>query len=283
LRVLKVKLYETGGMTAFSTQASQIGANYIKKARFLKALNGGFASKLEFREKFGAITGPLAERWVLSSYMPVRRANDEKLLGVAEIYRDVTTERLEAAESRMNPAIIIGMALAVVFVCLVFIVWRSDLRLAAYHVREIDLVTSAADAEAKSQAKSQFLANMSHEMRTPLNGVLGMGNLLATTGLDDRQTRLRQILTNLVGNAIKFTEAGEVVFSAKTVEKSATKNRIRFTVQDIGIGIPADQQSQIFDSFFSSGKFGFPAISWCWPRPRSNTPVSRIDGRRHGL
>ena len=53
LGVLKVKLYETGGMTVFSTQSSQIGADYSKNVRFLKSLKGGFASKLEFREKFG--------------------------------------------------------------------------------------------------------------------------------------------------------------------------------------------------------------------------------------
>ena len=329
LGVLKVKLYETGGMTAFSTQSSQIGGDYSKNARFLKSLNGGFASKLEFREIFGAITGPLTDRWVLSSYIPVRRAKDGQILGVAEIYRDVTVQRQQAGQSRIIRATIIGMSLAVVFVFLVFIVWRSDRRLAEYHRRELDLVANAADAEAKSQAKSRFLANMSHEMRTPLNGVLGMSELLEKTNLDDRQTkllqsigksseallsliddvldfskaetgnlslettpfkvveivneivyllaygaeekkigfscdvsidphetvqgdpkRLRQILTNLAGNAIKFTDEGEVVLSVKLVEKSEAKKRLRFEVRDTGIGIPSEQQSQIFGSFF---------------------------------
>lgn len=341
LGVLKVKLYHTGGMTVFSTQSSQIGADYRKHERFQKSLGGGFASELEFREKFGAITGPLTERWVLSSYIPVRTSGDQpRLLGVAEVYRDVTQQRLEATQSRYLRAAIIGLAMAVVFAFLLIIVWRSDRRLAAYHRRELELVTSAANAEAKNQAKTRFLANMSHEMRTPLNGVLGMVGLLEKTTLDDRQTgfldnisrsgrallslvddvldfsriesgnlpfkntefrvvdcvtevvdllssgaeekeielscdfsiseqevlqgdprRLRQILNNLVGNAIKFTDAGKIILSVESIGTSDDKRRIRFGVQDSGIGIPADQQPHIFDSFFqvensASRRFG---------------------------
>lgn len=203
LGVLKVKLYHTVGMTVFSTQSSQIGADYSRDARFKKALSGGFASQLEFREKFGSITGPLTERWVLSSYIPVRTSGDQpRLLGVAEIYRDVTQQRLEATQSRHLRATIIGLAMAVVFAFLLIIVWRSDRRLATYHRRELELVTSAANAEAKDQAKTRFLANMSHEMRTPLNGILGMAGLLEKSALDDRQSGfLENISRSEIGRA----------------------------------------------------------------------------------
>ncbi|HEV3384452.1 MAG TPA: response regulator [Gemmata sp.] len=61
--------------------------------------------------------------------------------------------------------------------------------------------------------------------------------------------RLRQILTNLVWNAIKFTEAGEVgVRAAQTIEADG-KLLIRFTVHDTGIGIPKEKQKAIFDAF----------------------------------
>src|SRR5581483_10403996 len=61
--------------------------------------------------------------------------------------------------------------------------------------------------------------------------------------------RLRQIILNLVSNAIKFTERGEVVLSAEMESEDARHVTIRFTVRDTGIGIPADKQQTIFESF----------------------------------
>src|ERR1700733_15364103 len=62
-------------------------------------------------------------------------------------------------------------------------------------------------------------------------------------------TRLRQVLVNLLGNALKFTEHGEVVLD---VEKEASDERgvtLHFSVRDTGIGIPADKQKMIFEAF----------------------------------
>jgi signal transduction histidine kinase/CheY-like chemotaxis protein/HPt (histidine-containing phosphotransfer) domain-containing protein len=61
--------------------------------------------------------------------------------------------------------------------------------------------------------------------------------------------RLRQIMTNLVGNAIKFTERGEVGIRVEAVEANAASAFIAFDVSDTGIGIPADKQRHIFDAF----------------------------------
>ncbi len=60
--------------------------------------------------------------------------------------------------------------------------------------------------------------------------------------------RLRQVLTNLVGNAIKFTERGEVVLSAARIETPGGVG-VRFTVRDTGIGIPKAKQASIFEAF----------------------------------
>ncbi|MGB5177559.1 MAG: ATP-binding protein, partial [Gammaproteobacteria bacterium] len=62
-------------------------------------------------------------------------------------------------------------------------------------------------------------------------------------------TRLRQVLTNLTGNAIKFTETGEVVISAQPLKETATAVRIRFSIRDTGIGLEPSQIDHIFDSF----------------------------------
>ncbi|HVU24578.1 MAG TPA: PAS domain S-box protein [Opitutus sp.] len=61
--------------------------------------------------------------------------------------------------------------------------------------------------------------------------------------------RIRQVFTNLVGNAIKFTEAGEVVVRLAPVKTGPERTRFRMAVRDTGIGIPADVQPRLFQSF----------------------------------
>jgi signal transduction histidine kinase/CheY-like chemotaxis protein len=61
--------------------------------------------------------------------------------------------------------------------------------------------------------------------------------------------RIRQILTNLLGNAIKFTERGEVVVEATLLSDVGADARIRLAVHDTGIGIPAERHGAVFESF----------------------------------
>jgi PAS domain S-box-containing protein len=61
--------------------------------------------------------------------------------------------------------------------------------------------------------------------------------------------RLRQVLNNLAGNALKFTEKGEIAIRAHTVDNDSDHASIRFEVADTGIGIPEEQQPSIFDGF----------------------------------
>ncbi|HYL73455.1 MAG TPA: response regulator [Bryobacteraceae bacterium] len=184
-------------------------------------------------------------------------------------------------------------------------------------------------AEAANRAKSEFLANMSHEVRTPMNGILGMTELVLDGELtpDQREslhivrtsaeslltvindvldfskieagkleldevpfplrnfldevmqafaleahrrglelacdvktgvpsvcqgdpTRLRQVLNNLLGNALKFTERGEVVLEVDAERLSEDGTAVfHFAVRDTGIGIPLEKQKLIFDPF----------------------------------
>ncbi|MDY0039901.1 MAG: response regulator [Desulforhabdus sp.] len=61
--------------------------------------------------------------------------------------------------------------------------------------------------------------------------------------------RLRQIVVNLVGNAIKFTEEGEVLVRVTPIGEDATTVKILFTITDTGIGIPQDRMGILFDPF----------------------------------
>jgi CheY-like chemotaxis protein len=61
--------------------------------------------------------------------------------------------------------------------------------------------------------------------------------------------RLRQVLTNLLGNAIKFTESGKVALKAEIIGQTQDEIQLKFTVRDSGIGIPPDEQGRLFDTF----------------------------------
>ncbi|MDB5469545.1 MAG: sensor histidine kinase/response regulator, partial [Caulobacter sp.] len=187
---------------------------------------------------------------------------------------------------------------------------------------EIDLVNARDAAEAANRAKSAFLATMCDEIRTPLNGVLGMAQAMASDELETTQrerlgiiqqsgeallailndvldlskieagkleieqipfqlsgvvgtaysafvdlarskgvtltldlgsaaacylgdpTRVRQILYNLVSNAVKFTEDGQV-----RIEAAYDDGRLEIRITDTGVGISADNLGKLFGKF----------------------------------
>jgi signal transduction histidine kinase/CheY-like chemotaxis protein/HPt (histidine-containing phosphotransfer) domain-containing protein/HAMP domain-containing protein len=72
------------------------------------------------------------------------------------------------------------------------------------------------------------------------------------TALVGDPLRLGQVLTNLVSNALKFTEQGQIIVGAEVVEETPTDSKFHFWIRDSGIGIAADQVERLFQAFTQS-------------------------------
>jgi len=116
----------------------------------------------------------------------------------------------------------------------------------------------------KIEAGKLVFETMDFDLRTTLEDVTDMIGLQAHAkgvefildvapgtpiNLKGDPGRLKQILVNLAGNAVKFTEKGEVSIHARAVEDKDDKALLRFEVRDTGIGIPPDRLELIFESF----------------------------------
>ncbi|MDR7232377.1 signal transduction histidine kinase [Caulobacter sp. BE264] len=220
------------------------------------------------------------------------------------------------------PWIIIGFI--VLAVAGAVLMQRVAEALAKMEAARLALIAAKEAAEAADAAKTRFLANMSHEVRTPLNGVLGMAQVMAADTLSEPQAkrlrileesgrallallndildiarlehggvrlrsemfdlaalvdascaafsgaaaakglqltvdldpalrgrwtgdpvRLRQVLGNLVANAVKFTEEGSVTVRVRR----AGKGGLRFEVEDTGVGIAPEHLPNLFKTF----------------------------------
>ncbi len=95
--VVKVKIYDTNGLTVFSSDPRQIGEDRSGNPGVRSALAGVPVSETTYRERFDSWDGPLAERNIIGTYVPVRVLEYSPVDAVMEIYSDVTplVERME--------------------------------------------------------------------------------------------------------------------------------------------------------------------------------------------
>lgn len=91
-----------------------------------------------------------------------------------------------------------------------------------------------------------LLARRAHDKALDFNAVLPP---TVPTALRGDAGRLRQVLVNLLGNAIKFTEHGEVALTVEPVEENERELQLRFTVRDTGVGISEADQERLFQPF----------------------------------
>ena len=244
---------------------------------------------------------------------------------------NVTGQFLAESESQSKFTTVVLLLIAAGSIFLIIFGFLSILKpmRLTHDAIHAEIETAEEKVKVALSAKAEFLSNMSHEVRTPLNGVIGMSEILLQSKLDEEQRacarnihhsafhlldllnnvldvaklqsgkmeirkerfnlsdcidqvidmlkplahgkkielmsdlsssvpleiisdehRLRQILMNLVNNAIKFTEKGEVVIRTELVNIENGFVQIEFNVSDTGIGIASDQLEKIFESFY---------------------------------
>jgi PAS domain S-box-containing protein len=117
-------------------------------------------------------------------------------------------------------------------------------RLASGEVRDIE--AHAMPLRVLIEESAAMVAQRAHAKGIELVCAVPPGLPVAFRGAD---VRIRQVLMNLLGNAIKFTETGEIVIAAAVLAESPDSVTIRLSVRDTGIGIDREKQHMVFESF----------------------------------
>jgi signal transduction histidine kinase/ActR/RegA family two-component response regulator len=204
--VFKVKVYDPRGLTIYSSEHAQIGEDKSANAGWRAAVAGKPVSELTHRDQFSAFEGMVENRDLLSSYIPVRRPGRNEVLGVFEIYADVTPflRQVKASSARIGEILaanqvmmesaasrnvgivaaasweflgIVGVVLAMLFVVLLLIVKRGQ---------------TLIDAQAQSQEQSAARERLWHQEK-----IAAMEALAAVR--DEALSRLQRIASRVPG------------------------------------------------------------------------------------
>ena len=215
----------------------------------------------------------------------------------------------------------------------ILVIWVTAILIFILRQKSDDMDKALAIEHASSDARMRFIANLAHEIRTPINGLAGMSNLLQQTELDEKQrdyvqtlslasdglvsiltnlldlsqmeegeaelkpssfqvsalmnelasthragveakgltlcvvddaqltrnivtdrSRLYQVLNNFIANAAKFTEQGQITLGCTLMGKNADQVRLKFWVQDSGVGMTEKEQDMVFKRFTQVGQ-----------------------------
>lgn len=194
--IFKIKVYDLNGITVYSTELAQVGEDKSGSVAWQAARNGKPISELTFRDKFSALQGVVENRDLIASYLPVIEPGSQKVVGVFEVYADVTPflgqikatsgefkqvaltnearladqasdNQLEVQKSANRQLLIVAGLLALLYVVLLSIVRRAQ-TVIERQARESDATKQRLAQSEKMTSLGQMVAGVAHQLNTPL-------------------------------------------------------------------------------------------------------------------